>query len=89
MGEFGWLGALAYYAFLVWVAAKLWRKSRQHSLDRPATGFFIALCSCLIFFAFTTTLLSTATVPVLAFPLWILIGRTWDMRLDEPTTEPA
>lgn len=89
MGEFGWLGALAYYAFLVWVATKLWRKSRQHSLQQPATGFFIALCSCLIFFAFTTTLLSTATVPVLAFPLWILIGRTWDMRLDEPTTEPA
>ncbi len=89
MGEFGWLGALAYYSFLVWVAVKLWRKSREIPLERPVGGFYIALCSCMIFFGFTTTLLSTATVPVLAFPLWILIGRMWDMRLDEPAPETA
>ena len=89
MGEFGWLGALTYYSFLFWVAAKLWKKSRDISLERPVAGFYVALCCCLIFFAFTTTLLSTATIPVLAFPLWILIGRTWDMRFDKPEAGTA
>lgn len=89
MGEFGWLGALAYYSFLFWVAVRLWKKSRDIPLVQTEAGFFIALCSCLIFFAFTTALLPTATVPVLAFPLWILIGRIWDMRVAEPGAEPA
>ena len=83
MGEYGWLGALVYYSFLIWVAAKLWGKSRKISIEQPAAGFFVGLACCLIFFAFTTTLLSTATIPVLAFPLWILIGRMWDMQMAE------
>lgn len=82
MGEFGWLGALAYYVFLIWVIVKLWKRSKEIPLERPASGFFLSMCCCMIFFLFTTTLLSTATIPVLAFPLWILIGRTWDMRIE-------
>ncbi len=79
MGEFGWLGAAVYYIFIGWVVVKLWRKSAALPLDRVASGYFMALSCCLIFLMFTTTLLMTMTIGVLSFPLWILIGRMWDM----------
>jgi len=80
MGEFGWLGALAFYLFFGWVVVKLWRKSTTLPLESPASGYFMGLCCCMIFLAFTTVLMDTITIGALSFPLWILIGRMWDMR---------
>jgi len=84
MGEFGWLGAVAYYLFLGWIIKRLWQKSILLPLNRPASGLFMSLCCCMIFLIFTTTLMSSATIPMLVFPLWILIGRMWDMQTDNP-----
>ena len=80
MGEYGWLGAIAYYTFIGWVVVRLRRKSTELPLDTLSAGYFMSLCCSLLFLAFTTVLIPTATMPVLAFPLWILIGRMWDMR---------
>lgn len=84
MGEFGWAGAAAYYAFWGWIVLKLFRKSLQGPPGHLAPGVFLALSCCMIFFAFTTTIVSTATIPALAFPLWILVGRAWDMQVVGP-----
>ena len=81
MGEFGWLGALAQYWFLGWVIVKLWRKSAVLSMDQLASGYYMGLCCCMVFLVFTTILMTTATIAALSFPLWILIGRSWDMRV--------
>lgn len=89
MGEFGWLGALAYYSFWTWVAVRLFRKSVQLPLDNPQAGLLLALCSCIVFYAITTTLASTSTIPVVAFPLWMLVGRVWDMRRPPAAPEEA
>jgi hypothetical protein len=57
------------------------------SSDQLASGICLALCCCLIFLAITTVLMMTLTMGVLVFPLWMLIGRIWDMKLDEPSGE--
>ena len=85
MGEFGWLGAAAYYLFMGWVAVRLFRKSVELPRNNLLSGVYIALSCCLIFLVMITLLTSISTIPVLVFPLWLLIGRTWDMRADEPT----
>jgi len=89
MGEFGWLGAATFYAFLGWVAVRLWRKSISLPPDQLASGICLALCCCLIFLAITTVLMMTLTMGVLVFPLWMLIGRIWDMKLDEAPEQEA
>ena len=85
MGEFGWLGAAAYYLFMGWVAVRLFRKSVELPRNNLLSGVYIAWSCCLIFLVMITLLTSISTIPVLVFPLWLLIGRTWDMRADEPT----
>lgn len=80
--EYGWLGAAAYYGFIGWMIVRLWRKSTSLPLDTLPAGYFMSLSCGLLFFMFTTLLISSATMPVLAFPLWILIGRMWDMKPD-------
>lgn len=82
MGEFGWLDAIVYYSFLIWVIVKLWRKSMKLPLNYLPAGYLLSLCCCLIFLIFVTTLISVATVGVLSFPLWILVARMWDMELE-------
>jgi hypothetical protein len=84
MGEFGWLGTAAFYLFLGWVIVKLWKKSAALPLERVASGYFMALSCCVIFLVFTTLIMNTFTVGVLSFPLWMLIGRMWDMKLESP-----
>lgn len=86
MGEFGWLGAAAYYWFLGWVIVNLWKKSTGLPLECLPAGFFMGLCCCMIFLIFTTLLISSATVSPLTFPIWILIGRMWDMRTGKTDT---
>lgn len=88
MGEFGWLGAAAFYGFLGWITYRLWCKSIALPLDCLASGYFMALCCCMIFLIFTTFLMSTMTIGALSFPLWILIGRMWDMPTGEEQRSP-
>ncbi len=82
MGEFGWLGAAAYYLFMGWVTVRLFRKSIALPRRSLMSGTYMALCCCVIFLVMLTVLTSISTIPVLMFPLWLLIGRTWDMRTD-------
>ncbi|MGD9612724.1 MAG: hypothetical protein AB7V22_07455 [Kiritimatiellia bacterium] len=84
MGEFGWLGAATYYLFMGWVSIRLFRKSIALSRRELVSGIYMALSCCIVFLVMLTVLTSISTVPVLVFPLWLLIGRTWDMRVDEP-----
>lgn len=80
MGEFGWLGAAAFYGFYIWVLRRLIRKSKDVSAGSMESGIYAALACCVGFLIIITGLTSASTVPVLAFPLWMLIGRAWDMK---------
>lgn len=91
MGEFGWLGTVVFYSFYVWVIFRLFRKSLEWPMDHLASGLFLGLACSIIFLIFITFLIGVVTVPVLVFPLWIMIGRMWDMKVAaEPSgqTEP-
>ena len=79
MGEFGWLGAATYYSFLGWVIVRLWQKSAALPLRHPLSGLYMGVCCCVIFLTFVTLLVPAVTIPLLAFPLWMLIARMWDM----------
>ncbi len=79
-GEYGWLGAATYYLFLGWIAFKLWSKSIVLPLGSLLAGYYMGLCCCIVFFACMTPLMLMVRIPVLAFPLWLLIGRMWDMK---------
>ncbi len=84
MSEFGWLGAATYYLFMGWVTVRLFRKSVALPRGHLVSGVYLALCCCNIFMVMVTMLTSVATIPVMVFPLWLLIGRTWDMRVEGP-----
>lgn len=97
-GEFGWAGILTYYAFLAWVAWRLFCKSISLPLTNVRSGIYLSLCCCIIFLALVMTLVSITTVQVIAFPLWFIVGRAWDMvgrdpgdrdALDSESPEPA
>ena len=83
MGEYGWLGAIIYYLFMGWVIVKLWKKSAHLPLTNPLSGLYMSTCCCIIFLVFTSVLISATTIGVLVFPLWIIIGRMWDMKTGE------
>ena len=83
MGEFGWLGTAAFYAFYGWIIVRLLRKSTEWPLDRLPSGLFLGFACSIIFLICITLLISAATIPVLVFPVWMLIGRMWDMPRPE------
>jgi hypothetical protein len=83
MGDYGWVGTLLFYAFLIWIAVKLFQKSIAWPMDHLASGLFLGLACCMIFLIFTTFLIGTMTIAVVAFPLWVFIGRMWDMKRPE------
>ena len=87
ISEFGWLGVLAYYVFLFWLTHRLYRKSREWPLEHLASGLFLGLSCCMIFLMTITFLCDSFIVPVVTFPLWILIGCMWDMQ--PPGAEPG
>jgi hypothetical protein len=80
MGEFGWLGTIVFYAFHVWIVVRLFHKSLEWPLDHLVSGLFLGLSCCVIFFMFITLLIGVATIPVVAFPLWVFIGCIWDIK---------
>lgn len=80
MGEFGWIGTAAFYLFLAWLSWRLYRKSTEWPPEHPATGAFLGMSCCVIFVMFVTGVFDSFTIPVVTFPLWILIGCMWDMK---------
>lgn len=78
MGEFGWLGAVLYAIFLLWILASLWRKASRSS----ALGLvYLALSAGLLFLCATMLFAPIGTVHSVVFPWWMLMGRVWDMRV--------
>ena len=84
MGEFGWLGTLVYYSFMGWVVFRLFQKSVALPLESPSSGLLLGLSCSVIFLTFTTLIVATITIPVVVFPVWMLIGRAWDMTIAGP-----
>lgn len=90
--EFGWLGECVYLVFWVFCVLVLYRKgvwSRRAGSDR--WGIYLGLSISLILFMMLQLLTSVSTVACLSFPIWMLVGRIWDMpALDaSPETLPG
>jgi hypothetical protein len=80
VGEFGWIGASVYFGFWGWTIWKLLGKANLAKAQPLVAGMYLALACCLIFMVFVILFIKVVTIPVLSFPLWMLVGRTWDMK---------
>ncbi len=79
--EFGWAGELVYAAFWVYCVFSLFVKGIQRRGACEAWGVYLALSMALVLVMMLQLLTSVSTVGCLAFPLWMLVGRIWDMPL--------
>lgn len=89
MGETGWLGTLVFYTFIFTIIGRLFRKSTRAPPASLISGLSLSLASCLIFLIVVSLLVPVTTIQVVAFPLWMLCGRIWDMEPDAGTPAPA
>ena len=80
VGEFGWLGAGAYLWFWLWATWRLLGKAKETPGNTLLLGMYMSLACCLVFMLFVMMFIKVVTIPVLAFPIWMLVGRTWDMK---------
>lgn len=88
VSEFGWLGEIVYAAFWVYCAFSLYRKGIQAREARSeAWGVCWALAVSLVLFMMLQLLTSVCTMPCLAFPVWMMVGRVWDMPVAGPEDE--
>ena len=86
--EFGWFGEIVYLAFWGYCVVCLYLKGvKARRLNSEAWGMYFALSSTLLLFMMLQFLNSVATVGCLAFPVWMLVGRIWDMPLAEEKPE--
>lgn len=83
MGEYGWLATVVYYSFWIWLVVRLLQKSNQTAPENLQSGIFIGLACCLIAQGILMSLVSMLIVPPLMYPIWILLGRMWDMQVAE------
>lgn len=82
VSEFGWFGEIVYFAFWVYCAFFLWEKGvSARRWQSEAWGVYLALSATLVLFMMLQLVTSVCTVGCLAFPVWILVGRAWDMPL--------
>ncbi|MDR0994349.1 MAG: hypothetical protein LBN38_07300 [Verrucomicrobiota bacterium] len=79
IGEYGWLGGLVFLSFYLWVAWKLYIKALKWPLASLEGGVLLSLCCCVLFLVLLFMMNDISTVPIIIFPIWILIGRLWDM----------
>lgn len=87
--EFGWLGEGIYVAFWVYCIFSLYLKGVQRRrAGNSSWGVYLGLSISLILFMMLQLLTSVCTVACLAFPIWMLIGRIWDMPVSEEEELP-
>ena len=80
MGEYGWLGAVVYYAFFGWVVVQLYRKSFQVGTRDLYFGATLASASTLIFLGMLMIIITPLTWPITSFVLWAFAGRLWEYQ---------
>jgi len=81
VSEFGWLGEIVYASFWLYCVFALYRKGvRARGAHSEEWGVYLALSVSLVLCMMLQLLTSVCTIPPLAFPLWMLVGRIWDMK---------
>ena len=81
--EFGWAGEAVYFVFWAYCALSLFAKGIRCRGKNEAWGMCLALSLSLVLFMMLQLLTSISTVACLTFPIWMLVGRIWDMPLAE------
>ena len=81
MGEYGWLGALVQYLFYASILLMLWNKAKEQDRSTLAAFTMLGLFSTLFFLVELTFFVKPSTLPQVVYPVWILIGRVWDMKV--------
>ncbi len=91
MGEYGWAATAVYFGFWFWVIAKLLQKARQAPEGSLPSGLFIGLACCILTQTILLAITAILITPAFTYPLWIFLGRAWDMRIAaaSATAEPA
>lgn len=91
MGEYGWLATAVYYAFFGWLIYRLLQKGKQVPQGSLLSGLYVSMACCMIAQAILLTLVLMLINPALTYPVWILMGRMWDMKPhpDAPQPLPA
>ena len=79
-GEYGWVGMSLYTSFILWVFVSLWRKADSCRSQPEIASVCLCLAAGVVFLFMTMFFASTATVPCLMFPWWMLVGRIWDLN---------
>lgn len=87
MGEYGWLATIVFYSFWFWLIVKLFRKSNQLPQSSLQSGLCISLACCLLAQAIFMSLAMVLLIPPLMYPVWILLGRMWDMKQEGDSEE--
>ena len=88
VSEFGWAGEAVYFVFWLYCAFWFYRKGVLAQQARSeAWGVHLALAVSLVLFMMLQLLTSVCTRGCLAFPVWMLIGRAWEMPLSEEKPE--
>jgi len=80
VSEFGWFGEIVYLAFWLYCAFFLYHKGVVSRRARSeAWGVYFALSATVVLFMALQLLTSVCTMGCLAFPVWMLVGRAWDL----------
>lgn len=84
VSEFGWLGEIVYFGFWLSCAFFLWAKGiAARRVNSETWGVYLALSATLVLFMMLQFVTSVCTIGCLAFPVWMLVGRAWDMPLSQ------
>ncbi len=88
-GEYGWAGVAVFWTFWFWVVYRLVRKSLEAPRASYRAGILLALACCLIFQAMIMSLTTLLILPAMTYPIWMLVGRMWDMPNELPERQEA
>ena len=79
VGELGYAGELLFIVYFFWVAWQLLRRGTNERNKTRIWGISLMLGVGVLFLTALRFLANISTVPALSYPIWILIGRLWDM----------
>lgn len=88
-GEFGWLGMATCCVFWMWAVIRLVQKANSFPQNHLQSGMLLGLACSLIFLIIIAMLINAYSYPALVYPLWMLIGRVWNMKMDDPHGLPS